>query len=42
MCRRAQNGFRTIFVGITQHQKGYLVYVQSITNIISLYDVVFY
>ena len=25
MCHQAQNMFRGIFVGITQHQKGYLV-----------------
>ena len=35
-------GFRSIFVGITQHQKGYLVYIPSISKIISSYDVVFY
>ena len=38
---QAQKGFRGIFVGITQHQKGYLVYVHSTKKIISLYDVVF-
>ena len=37
----AQNGFRGIFVGIPQHQKGYLVYVTSTRKIISSYDVVF-
>ena len=25
MCHQAQNGFKGIFVGIPQHQKGYLV-----------------
>ena len=29
MCHQAQKGFRGIFVGIPQHQKGYLVYVLS-------------
>ena len=27
MCHQVQKGFRGIFVGITKHQKGYLVYV---------------
>ena len=27
MCHQSQKGFRGIFVGIPQHQKGYLVYV---------------
>ena len=34
-------GFRGIFVGIPEYQKGYLVYVTSTGNIISSYDVVF-
>ena len=38
---QAKKGFRGIFVGITEHQKGYLVYVLSTRNIISSYDVVF-
>ena len=38
---QVQKGFRGIFIGITQHQKGYLVYVPSSRNIISSYDVVF-
>ena len=38
---QAQKGFRGIFVGIPQHQKGYLVYVPSSRKIISSYDVVF-
>ena len=42
MRHQAQKGFRGIFVGIPQHQKGYLVYVPSTRNVISLYDVVFY
>ena len=33
--------FFGIFVGIPQHQKGYLVYVPSTRKIISSYDVVF-
>ena len=41
MRHRAQKGFRGIFVGISQHQKGYLVYVPISRNIISSYDVVF-
>ena len=40
MCHQAQKGFRGIFVGIPEHQKGYLVYVLSTRNIIYLYDVV--
>ena len=41
MRHQAQNGFHGIFVGITQHQKEYLVYVPSTRNIISSYYVVF-
>ena len=41
MRHQAQKGFRGIFVGIPQHQKGYLVYVPSIRKIISSYDFVF-
>ena len=41
MHHQAQKGFRGIFVGIPQHQKGYLVYVPSTRKIISSYDVVF-
>ena len=33
--------FCGIFVGITKHQKGYLVYVHSTRKIISSYDVAF-
>ena len=39
MRHRAQKGFRGIFVGIPQHQKGYLVYVPSTIKAISSYDV---
>ena len=41
MCHQAQKWFRGIFVGIPEHQKGYLVYVTSTRKIISSYDVVF-
>ena len=41
MRHQAQKGFRGIFVGIQQHQKGYLVYVPSTRKVISLYDVIF-
>ena len=39
MRHQAQKGFGGIFVGIAQHQKGYLVYVPSTRKIISLYDI---
>ena len=35
MCHQAQKVFRGIFVGIPQHQKGYLVYVPSTRKVIS-------
>ena len=38
---QAQKGFRSIFVGIPEHQKVYLVYIPSLRKIISSYDVVF-
>ena len=41
MHHQAQKRFRGIFVGISEHQKGYLVYVPSTRNIISSYNVVF-
>ena len=41
MCHQAQKGFCGIFVGIPQHQKGYLVCVLGTRKIISSYDVVF-
>ena len=41
MRHQSQKGFRDIFVGIPQHQKGYLVYVHSTRKVISSYDVVF-
>ena len=40
MCHQAQKGFCGVFIGITQHQKGYLVYVPSTMKAISSYDVV--
>ena len=41
MCPQAQQGFRGIFVGIPEYQKGYLVYVPSTRKVISSYDAVF-
>ena len=41
MHHQAQRGVCGIFVGIQQHQKGYLVYVPCTRKIISSYDVVF-
>ena len=41
MRHQSQKGFCGIFIGIPQHQKGYIVYVLSTRNIISSYDVVF-
>ena len=41
MRHQAQKGFCGIFVGIPQHQKGYLVYVPSTRKVILSYDVVF-
>ena len=41
MRHQVQKRFRGIFVGIPEHQKGYLVYVPSKRKIISPYDVVF-
>ena len=41
MSHQAQKGFRGIFVGIPQHQKGYLLYVPSTRKVISSYDVIF-
>ena len=38
---REKNVSSGIFVGILQHQKGYLVYVPFTSKIISLHDVVF-
>ena len=35
MRHQAQKGFCGIFVGIPQHQKGYLVYIPSTRNVIS-------
>ena len=41
MCHQAKKWFRGIFVGIPEHQKGYLVYVPITRKIIPSYDVVF-
>ena len=41
MRHQAQKGFCGIFVGIPEHQKLYIVYVTSTSQIISSYDVVF-
>ena len=41
MRHQAQKDFCCIFVGIPQHQKGYLVYVLSTWKRISSYDVIF-
>ena len=41
MRHQAKQGFRGIFVGISEHQKGYLVYVPSTSKVISSYNVVF-
>ena len=41
MRQQAQKGFRGVFVGVPEHQKGYLVYVLSTRKIISSYDIVF-
>ena len=41
MHHQAQNGSCGMFVGIPQHQKGYLVYVPSTRKRISSYDAVF-
>ena len=41
MRHQAQKGFCGIFVGISEHQKGYLVYVPSTRKVIYSYDVVF-
>ena len=41
MRHQAQKGFRGIFIGIPEHQKGYLVYIPSTRKIISSYNVVF-
>ena len=41
MSHQVQKGFRGIFVGIPEHQKGYFVNVSSTRKLISSYDVVF-
>ena len=41
MRNQAQKEFRGIFVGIPQHQKGYLVYIPSARKVILSYDALF-
>ena len=41
MNHQAQKGFRGFFMGMPQHQKGYLVYVHSTRKVISSYNVLF-
>ena len=41
MRHQSQKGFHSIFVEIPRHQKGYIVYVPSSSNIISSCDVFF-
>ena len=41
MRHQSRKGFQSIFVGITQHQKGYLIYVPSTRKIVSSHDIVF-
>ena len=41
MRHQAQKGFHGIFIGISEHQHGYLVYVPSTSKTISSYDVAF-
>ena len=41
MPHQAKKGFCGIFVGIPQHQKGYLLYVPSKKETASFYDVIF-
>ena len=38
---QVQKGFHDIFVGISQDQKGYLIYIPHKQKIVSSYDVVF-
>ena len=38
----SQKCFRVIFVGIPQHQKGYVIYVPITWKIVSSHDVLFY
>ena len=41
MRHQAQKGFYGIFVGIPEHQKGYLVYIPSTRKVILCYDNVY-
>ena len=40
MHHQSQKRFRVIFIGIPQHQKGYLIYVPITWKIVSSHDVV--
>ena len=40
MCHQSKKGFRSIFVGIPQHKKGYLIYIPSTRKIVSSHDVI--
>ena len=41
MHHKSQKGFCGTFVGILQHQKGYLIYVPSTQKIFSSHNIVF-
>ena len=41
MRHQSQKRFWGIFVGISQHQKGYLIHVHSTRKVVSSHDVVF-
>ena len=41
MRHQAHTGFHGIFIGIPQHQKGYLVYIPSTRKMLYSYDIVF-
>ena len=41
MCHQSQKGFQGIFIGITQQQKGYLLYVPTSREMVYSHDFVF-
>ena len=41
MSHQSKKGFQSIFVGVSQNYKGYLIYVPSIQKIVYSYNVVF-
>ena len=41
MCHQSQTGFCGSFIGIPQHQKGYLIYVLSTRKTVSSHGIVF-